>query len=58
MNNPALTLAAISSPIDLASPQHKHPVPKMAYENSSAGFRPKISLSLPYRGWKLVVVRR
>lgn len=41
-----------------ASPQPKHPTPKTAYPNNNAGFLPKMSLSLPYSGWKDVKVKK
>ena len=55
---PAKALAATSSPKLLARPQNKQPKPKTLYANKRQGLRPKISLSLPYSGWKLVRVRK
>lgn len=34
------------------------PTPKTKYANSKHSLRPKISLSLPYSGWKEVKVRK
>jgi len=55
---PAKALAAISSSMVCAMPQNRHPKPNTAYANKRVGFLPKISLSLPYSGWKVVNVRK
>lgn len=55
---PANARAAISSGMVRARPQKRHPMPKMVYALSRATLRPKMSLSLPYRGWKVVRVRK
>ena len=51
---PANILAATSSFMFRANPQNKHPMPNIRYANSKAGFLPKMSLSLPYKGWNVV----
>ena len=55
---PANALAAMSSSIVRAMPQNRHPKPNTAYANKRVGFLPKMSLSLPYNGWKVVNVRK
>jgi hypothetical protein len=55
---PAKALAATSSSIVRAKPQNRHPRPKAVYAKRRVDFLPKISLSLPYNGWKVVNVRK
>lgn len=55
---PAKARAAISSDMFRDRPQKRHPMPKMVYALRRANLRPKMSLNLPYRGWKVVRVRK
>ena len=55
---PANALAAMSSSIVRDIPQRRQPIPKTEYANRRVGFLPKISLSFPYNGWKVVKVRK
>lgn len=55
---PANARAAISSGMFRARPQKRHPMPKIVYAARRELLRPKMSLNLPYRGWKVVRVRK
>lgn len=55
---PAKARAAISSFMLRARPQARQPIPNMVYAKRRHDFRPKISDSLPYSGWKDVRVKK
>lgn len=55
---PWMTLPAWSMPILMLRAQTREPMKKSKFANSSAGFRPKISLIFPIEGMAAAPARR
>jgi hypothetical protein len=55
---PATAREMQSERISCDRPQPRQPMPKTVYANRRHSLRPKISLNLPYSGWKVVSVKK